>query len=85
LKFCELSTHCVFFNDKMDIQRSTAALMKARYCKDSSHECARYQVHLALGRPAIPDDLAPNDRLRAHTLLRASRMMGRPAEGPTAP
>ena len=67
---CELTRTCIFFNDMMGTRPDTATLLKARYCKASYRECARYAVYLALGREAVPDDLAPNDRLRGITLAR---------------
>jgi len=67
---CELTRTCIFFNDMMGTRPDTAALLKARYCKASFRECARYAVYQSLGREAVPDDLAPNDRLRGLTFAR---------------
>ncbi len=66
---CEIARDCLFFNDRMAIEHQMATLFKARYCKGSSQECARYIVYVACGRPAIPSDLAPNDMLRARTMV----------------
>ncbi len=68
---CELARTCLFFNDMLGAQPQTAALMKARYCKGPAfQDCGRYLVCAALGREAVPDDLAPNDRLRALAIIR---------------
>lgn len=66
---CEIARDCLFFNDRMAGERQMAALFKVRYCKGSNRDCARHIVFIACGRPAIPDDLAPNDKLRARTMV----------------
>ena len=66
---CELARECPFFNDRLEIEHQMSTLFKARYCKGSSQECARYVVYAACGRAAVPADLAPNDRLRARTIV----------------
>lgn len=66
---CELTRECLFFNDRMEIEHQMATLFKARYCKGSNQECARYIVYAACGRAAVPADLAPNDQLRARTIV----------------
>lgn len=70
MALCEISSTCIFFNDQHDLAAATAAMMKARYCKNSNTDCARYLVFLALGRDAVPADLAPIDRMRALGLVR---------------
>lgn len=66
---CEIARDCLFFNDRMAVERQMATLFKARYCKGSNQECARYIVYAACGRSAVPSDLAPNDKLRARTMV----------------
>ena len=66
---CEIARDCRFFNDRMAIKPPLAAVFKVRYCKGSNQECARYIVYAACGRPAVPTDLAPNDQLRARTIV----------------
>lgn len=66
---CDLTRECLFFNDRMEIEHQMATLFKARYCKGSNQECARYVVYVACGRAAVPADLAPNDQLRARTIV----------------
>jgi len=66
---CEIARDCPFFNDRMDIDPSMATLFKLRYCRGSNRECARYVVFAACGRPSVPTDLAPNDKLRARTIV----------------
>jgi len=66
---CEISRDCLFFNDRMAVEPQMAALFKLRYCQGSNRDCARYIVFAACGRPAVPTDLAPNDKLRARTMV----------------
>lgn len=70
---CGLKRSCIFFNDKMTDMPAMAAVYKARYCRHSNTECARWLVFSALGREAVPDDLFPNDRLRALRIVRHAR------------
>lgn len=71
---CELTSTCLFFNDQTDVKPQTAALFKARYCRGDHAECARYLVFASRGRDAVPQDLSPNDRLRALHMLRSHEM-----------
>ena len=73
---CELRMTCPLFNEHMQATPSARALYRVRYCNGHHTECARYVVYLALGRESIPDDLYPNDRLRALDLVKAARSMG---------
>lgn len=66
---CEIARDCLFFNDCMDVEPQMAALFKVRYCQGSNRECARHMVFAACGRPAVPIDLAPNDKLRARAIV----------------
>jgi len=66
---CEIARDCPFFNDRMAVEPQMAALFKLRYCQGSNRDCARYMVFAACGRTAVPADLAPNDRLRARTMV----------------
>jgi len=66
---CEIARDCPFFNDRMDVEPQMAALFKLRYCQGSTRDCARYMVFSACGRPSVPIDLAPNDKLRARTIV----------------
>lgn len=79
---CELAHTCIFFNDMMGSMPETSTIMKARYCKASYHDCARYLVYLSLGRESVPDDLAPNDRLRGLAVVRHA---SHASTGPGAP
>ncbi len=66
---CEMLEKCVFFNDKMANMPSTSELIKLRYCKGDSGECARFLVCKALGRERVPLDLFPNHTDRAQEMI----------------
>ncbi len=66
---CELLGGCIFFSGKMEGMPSTAELIKLRYCKEDSKNCARYMVCKALGRDRVPADLFPNHGERAKQLI----------------
>lgn len=67
---CELTTKCLFFNDKMANMPSTANMMKRKYCQGDFEHCARYIVCKALGRENVPADLTPSQADRAKQLVR---------------
>ncbi len=62
---CELTTTCIFFNDKMADMPSMSSMMKSVYCQDKHETCARFQVVKAVGRAKVPADLFPNQLDRA--------------------
>jgi len=66
---CELARTCPFFNDQQTVAHQTAEQFKARYCKGSSSECARYQVFERLCRDDVPFDMAPNDQMWARKII----------------
>lgn len=67
---CELSTKCLFFNDKMANMPSTASMMKRKYCQGNFEQCARYIVCKALGRDKVPADLTPSQVDKAQQIIR---------------
>lgn len=66
---CPSLPKCIFFNDKMASRPATAELMKTQYCKGEFATCARYQVSVKKGSPAVPADLYPNQHERLAALL----------------
>lgn len=66
---CDLSSGCIFFNDKMENRPATADILKSRYCKDDFNNCARMIVVKALGRAKVPSDLFPNQLARAQDIV----------------
>ncbi|SFM00831.1 hypothetical protein SAMN05421830_11173 [Desulfomicrobium norvegicum] len=67
---CELTTKCLFFNDKMANMPSTASMMKRKYCQGDFEQCARYIVCKALGRDKVPADLTPSQVDKAKQIIR---------------
>ena len=70
---CEVIARCAFFNDQMASMPTTAALLKERYCKGDFGRCARYRVRAALGPPAVPATLFPNQTDLAEALIAEAR------------
>lgn len=68
---CELIQGCIFFNDKMQNMPATAELLKKKYCKDSYSTCARFMIFKAMGRPAVPQDLFPQQTDKAEEIIKA--------------
>lgn len=68
---CPALPRCPFFNDRMAGRPSTAEMMKRHFCQDDFESCARWQVCSRLGRPAVPEDLFPNQVKRAAAILLA--------------
>ncbi|MBN1648272.1 MAG: hypothetical protein JW874_09580 [Spirochaetales bacterium] len=70
---CECLPGCPFFNDRMGSKPATADLYKMQYCKSDFETCARYMVFKALGKPAVPGDLYPNQKDRATEILQNAK------------
>ena len=68
---CELLAGCIFFNDKMADMPSTAEIIKIRYCRGDSSDCARFVVCKSIGREKVPQDLFPNQTDRARQIIAA--------------
>jgi len=70
---CENLKNCPFYKDKMDIDSGVGKLYKERYCEGDKTKCARYQVLMKLGRPAVPNDLYPNMHERAEEIINKAK------------
>jgi hypothetical protein len=66
---CELLATCVFFNDKMVHMPATAEMLKNRYCRGDSSQCARFMIYQKLGRSEVPKDMSPSDVEGANKIL----------------
>lgn len=66
---CECIPKCPFFQNKMADMPEMSAMLKKRYCLGDKTKCARYAVRGALGAPAVPIDLFPNESARAAKLV----------------
>lgn len=67
---CELIEKCIFFNDNMQNMPSTAATYKKIYCEQDYENCARHMIVKALGRGKVPEDLFPNQKERAESIIK---------------
>ncbi|MGO8695248.1 MAG: hypothetical protein ACLQMF_16420 [Rectinemataceae bacterium] len=66
---CECLPKCPFFNDRMAGMPAMASMMKTRYCKGDSTECARHMIFSTLGGAKVPADLFPSQVDRARRLV----------------
>ena len=66
---CELLAKCIFFNDKMANMPAMAEMLKKKYCRGDSSNCARFVVCKSLGREKVPGDLTPSQMDRAQKLM----------------
>lgn len=64
---CQLTVRCPLFNDKIKIDTTTAAALKAKYCHGSNKDCARYT--LFKNGKGVPLDLLPDMMDRANEIL----------------
>jgi len=64
---CAKVDTCPFFSGHMVHMPAVANLLKENYCLEDSSPCARLQLITAGKR--VPDDLFPNDTVRAKELL----------------
>ena len=66
---CECLPGCLFFNDIMDEMPATADMLKERYCKGDSSQCARYMVFKTLGKDKVPRTLFPHAVEKAEQII----------------
>ena len=66
---CECLAGCLFFNDQMKGMESVKDMMKRKYCKGESKDCARHMVFETLGKPRVPANLIPNQVERARQII----------------
>lgn len=65
---CELTGTCKYFDRRT---RSSHRAYIDTFCNQDNYLCARYLIACSLGRDAVPDDLRPEDKQQAFTLMRA--------------
>lgn len=65
---CEFLKGCLFFNDKMPIEKGLGAMYKRSYCQGNNLKCARYMVAKKIGGEKVPTDLYPNMYDRANEI-----------------
>ena len=68
---CECLETCPFFNDKMQSMPVMSDMYKRNYCKGDFENCARHMIFKALGKPAVPVDLFPNQLDKAKAIIGA--------------
>lgn len=68
---CECIAGCLFFNDRMKGLESIKEMMKTRYCRGDSTNCARHMVFKGLGKTRVPSDLIPSEVDKAKILVAA--------------
>lgn len=75
---CELLAGCLFFNDKMKVNKTIGSIYKKHYCLKDNTTCARYMVFKKLGKEAIPTNLLPNMVDQANEILSKKQHDKRP-------
>jgi len=64
---CKLTGRCPIFNDKMNIDKETAAAFKAKYCQGNNQDCARFTIFK--NGKGVPPDLLPDMMDRAKEII----------------
>ncbi len=60
---CEFLETCYFYKNNDDSE------LKESYCNSNSLHCARFMVFQALGADKAPEDLMPDEKMKAYALL----------------
>jgi len=66
---CELIPHCIFFNARMKIEGATHAELVDKFCTRDHSSCARYMIFESLGSDKVPDNLRPDMKLEAVSII----------------
>ena len=72
---CECLASCPFFNDKMEKMPAMSDMYKRNYCKGDFSKCSRHMVFKALGKPAVPMSLFPNQLEKALSIINKSSII----------
>lgn len=66
---CELVHHCIFYNSKMEIDDDMRAELAEKFCKNDHSNCARYMIYESLGSDKVPDNLRPDMKSEAISII----------------
>ena len=66
---CEHSNICYIIKHMSNVVPFTINMIKAKYCELNKNKCARYKLLQVFEVGKIPDDLWPNDDMKAMELL----------------
>jgi hypothetical protein len=68
---CRLSDQCPFFSDQLPRKHTAKERedLKRKFCGLGNSGCARFIVANVLGLDNVPENLYPDDHLRANALL----------------
>jgi len=69
---CELIDKCPFFNKQLVNKDDKIEELKEKYCKTNCLHCARYMIVTAVGKEAVPSDLAPDEKTKAYEIISSS-------------
>lgn len=63
---CEFGDLCYFAKNGKD------AGLKKSYCDSNSLRCARFMVYQSSGESMVPDELMPDEKMKAYEILAKS-------------
>ena len=66
---CENLSACLFYTDKIPIEKGLCELQKEKYCEGDKTLCAIYKVASTIGEENVPKDLCPNMIFRANKAI----------------
>ncbi len=60
---CEFLDICYFAKNVKDNEQKEA------YCDSNSLRCARFMIYKGVGEDKVPNDLQPNEKMKAYEIL----------------
>jgi hypothetical protein len=69
---CDHAAECRFYKKEIPNHPANADELIAEFCEGNSLRCARSMVFDSRGDAAVPDDLMPEDKVRAYGMLAES-------------
>ncbi len=60
---------CEFIDTCFYAKNSSDSVLKESYCDSNSLHCARFMVIQALGEDKAPNDLMPDEKMKAYGIL----------------
>jgi hypothetical protein len=69
---CEYLETCLFYVGKMKERPEDTGWLREEYCHKSPLRCARHMIAEAIGEADIPDNLYPDEKMKAYELIAES-------------
>ncbi len=72
METCEFLDSCPFYLGTIVVKEADTETLKDEYCRKSPLRCARHMIAVSLGEDKIPEDLYPDEKMKAYEIIAGS-------------